>query len=107
MQMTRIYALGCAIAMVGGISASASTPAAWEQMDRNVVRACIAMSDLARPQVLARKISTADVIGVEVRMLRGTDNRGRFQRKICIFDRRTSRTEVHDAAGWFGQTVRP
>ena len=87
-------------------SSSASTPDAWAQLDRRVVRACIAMSGLSRPEVLARKVSYSDVIGIEVRMLRGVE-RGRMQRKLCAYNRRTGRTEVQDAGGWFGNTVRP
>lgn len=101
-----ILSVSIAAAAFAGPSA-ASTPGEWANLDRRVTGACIAMSGLARPAVLKRKISTSDVIGVEVRMVRGTDDRGRFQRKICVFDRRTSRTEVHDAGGWFGDTVRP
>jgi hypothetical protein len=87
--------------------AAASTPEAWANLDTRVNRACIAMSGIDRPQVLSQKISTSDTIGVEIRLVRGYDNRRRFLRKICVFDRRTSRTEVHDAGGWFGTTVRP
>ena len=87
-------------------STSASTPEAWAQLDQRVVRACIAMSGLSRPQVLARKISFSDTIGIEVRMLRGVE-RGVMQRKLCAYNRRTGRTEVQDAGGWFGTTVKP
>ena len=97
-----------ALALAGLASAaSASTSESWANLDRNVNRACIAMSGLARPQVLAQKISTSDDIGVEIRLLRGTDDRNQFHRKICVRNRKTSRTEVHDAGGWFGNTVKP
>lgn len=88
-------------------SASASTPEAWANLDTRVNRACIAMSGLARPQVLKQKISFSDTIGTEVRMIRGYDDRGRFHRKLCAFNRRTSRTEVQDAGGWFGAAAKP
>lgn len=87
--------------------ASASSPAAWEQMNTRVNRACIAMSGLARPEVLAKKISFSDVIGVEARMIRGVDRRGRYQRMLCAYNRRTGRTEVQEAGGWLGASVRP
>jgi len=87
-------------------AASASTPDSWAQLDRNVVRACIAMSGMSRPEVLARKISFSDPIGVEVRMIRGYE-KGRMQRKLCAYNRRTSRTEVQDAGAWWGGTTRP
>lgn len=93
--------------LLGASSVQASTPESWAQLDRRVTRACIAMSGLARPQVLAKKISFSDTIGVEARMIRGTDNRGRMQRMLCAFDRRTGRTEVQEAGGWLGASVRP
>lgn len=88
-------------------AASASTPESWANLDTRVNRACIAMSGLARPQVLKQKVSFSDAIGTEVRMIRGYDDRGRFHRKLCAFNRRTSRTEVQDAAGWFGAVAKP
>ena len=88
-------------------AAYASTSESWANLDTRVNRACIAMSGLARPTVLARKISTSDALGVEVRMVRGYDDRNRFQRKICVFRRSNSRTEVHDAGSWFGASVTP
>ena len=88
-------------------AASASTPDSWANLDTRVNRACIAMSGLARPSVLARKISTSDAVGAEVRLIRGYDDRNRFHRKVCVFRRSNSRTEVHDAGTWFGSTVQP
>lgn len=88
------------------VASIASTPDSWRQLDQKVVRACIAMSGLSRPEVLTRKISYSDPIGVEVRMLRGVEN-GRMQRKLCAYNRRSGRAEVQDAGGWWGSTVRP
>ena len=87
------------------VPAGASTPESWAAMDRKVNRACLAMSGLPRPQVLARKISYSDTIGTEVRMIRGLDARGRMQRMLCAYNRRTGRTEVVDAGGWWGSAV--
>ena len=98
-----IAALSVAVAL----PAQASSPAAWEQMNRRVNRACIAMSGLARPEILAKKISFSDTIGIEARMVRGLDMRGRYQRMLCAYNRRTGRTEVQEAGGWLGASVRP
>ena len=87
--------------------ATASTPAAWNQMNTRVNRACVAMSGLARPQLLAKKISFSDVIGTEIRMIRGTDKRGRMQRLLCAYDRKTGRAEVQEGDVWNGATVTP
>lgn len=77
-----------------GTAASASTPAAWNQMNQRVNRACIAMSGLARPELLAKKISFSDTIGIEIRMIRGADTRGRMQRLLCAYNRSTGRAEI-------------
>lgn len=98
----------CTLATVGlATTANASTSESWANLDTRVNRACIAMSGLARPQVLKQKVSYSDAIGIEIRLLRGTDDRGRFHRKLCAFNRKNSRTEVQDAAGWFGSSVKP
>lgn len=88
-------------------STHASTPAAWDAMNQRVNRACVAMSGLARPELLAKKISFSDVIGTEVRMIRGTDKRGRMQRLLCAYNRSTGRTEIQPADVWNGPTTRP
>ena len=97
-------------ACLAGLIASpalASTPEAWQQMNQRVNRACVAMSGLARPQLLAKKISYSDVIGIEIRQIRGFDNRGRMKRLLCAYNRSTGRTEVQDADNWNGPTTRP
>jgi hypothetical protein len=94
-------------AMMTVSTAQASTPQAWAQMNTRVNRACVAMSGLARPQLLAKKISFSDVIGVEVRQLRGVDKQGRTKRLLCAYNRASGRTEVQDADNWNGPVTRP
>ena len=106
MKPIRIAVIALIAAAVLPLSASASTPESWAKLDQRVVRACIAMSGLSRPEVLARKISFSDVIGTEVRMIRGME-KGRMQRKLCAYSRRTGRTEVQDAGSWWGGTTQP
>jgi hypothetical protein len=88
-------------------AACASTPEAWDQMNTRVNRACIAMSGLARPELLARKISFSDAIGIEIRMIRGADKRGQMQRLLCAYNRSTGQTEVQEADVWTGPVTRP
>ena len=88
-------------------AAHASAPGEFEKMNTRANRACIAMSGLARPQLLAKKISFSDVIGVEIRQIRGTDNRGRMKRLLCAYNRSTGRTEVQDGDNWNGPTTTP
>ena len=95
------------LAVSAALPASASTPQAWDQMNRRVNRACVATSGLSRPELLAAKISFSDTIGTEIRMIRGTDRKGVTHRKLCAYNRSTGRTEVQDAAGWNGPTIKP
>lgn len=87
--------------------AHASTPESWAGMNRRVNRACVAMSGLARPELLAKRISFSDTIGTEIRMIRGLDRRGRMQRILCAYNRRTGRAEIQPADVWNGPTTRP
>ena len=88
-------------------TAHASAPGEFEKMNVRANRACVAMSGLARPQLLAKQISFSDVIGVEIRQIRGTDSRGRMKRLLCAYNRSTGRTEVQDGDNWNGATIRP
>lgn len=99
-----ILATGLLVAATG---APASTPASWDAMNQRANRACVAMSGLARPELLAKKISFSDTIGVEIRQLRGTDKRGRMQRLLCAYNRSTGRAEIQAADVWNGPTTRP
>jgi hypothetical protein len=103
MHQRAIFAV---LVLVGG-HAQASTPAAWDQMNQRVNRACVALSRLARPELLTKRISFSDVIGTEIRMIRGTDRRGRMQRLLCAYNRSTGRTEIQPVDGWNGPTTRP
>lgn len=97
-----------AVCVLGAAStAQASTPEAWAAMNQRANRACVAMSGLARPVLLAKKISFSDTIGIEVRQLRGVDQRGRMKRLLCAYNRSTGRTEVQEADNWTGPTTRP
>lgn len=97
--------------MIAGLfvasAATASTPAAWNQMNTRVSRACVAKSGLPRPVLLAKKISFSDEIGTEVLMVRGTDKSGRMKRLLCAFNRSTGRAEVEDADAWNGPATKP
>lgn len=106
MSHVRLFAI-IALAVTAAVPASASTPQAWDQMNTRVNRACVAMSGLSRPELLAVKISFSDTIGTEIRMIRGSDRKGVTHRKLCAYNRSTGRAEVQDAAGWNGPTIKP
>jgi hypothetical protein len=95
-----------ALATLAG-SAQASTPAAWDAMNQRANRACVAMSGLSRPLLLAKKISFSDVIGIEIRQLRGADSRGRMKRLLCAYNRSSGRAEIQEGDNWLGPTAKP
>lgn len=80
----------------------ASTPAAYAQLNRDVARACLAKSELARARLLTDRLSFSDAIPVELRALRGFDRRGRSVARVCAYDRRTKTAEVQDGNARFG-----
>ncbi len=98
--------MACAVALIG-TAATASTPQAWDQMNQRVNRACVAMSGLSRPELLAKKISFSDTIGTEIRMIRGADKRNRMKRLLCAYNRSTGRAEIQEGDAWTGATTRP
>jgi hypothetical protein len=99
------YAL--VLAMVLPSSLAASTPDSWKQLDQRSGRACIAMSGLDRPELLASKTSFSDVIGIDLRMIRGRDAKGHMKRLLCAYNRSSGRAEIQDGGNWLGPTVRP
>lgn len=96
----------CAAALMS-IPVGASTPGEWDALNQRANRACVAMSGLERPVLLAQRISFSDDIGVEIRMIRGRDNRRRTKRLLCAYNRSTGRTEVQEAGDWYGPTTTP
>ncbi len=106
MMMIAAATLSVGAALVA-MPGTASTPEEWAALNQRVGRACIAMSGLARPQLLAQRISFSDDIGIEVRMLRGRDAQGRSKRLLCSYNRSTGRTEVQEAGSWSGPTITP
>ena len=103
----RLPVLAASAVCLLATAASASTPEAWAQLNQRVNRACVAMSGLAYPQLLATRISFSDHVPVEARMIRGQDRQGQMIRRLCVYDRRTGRAEVQPAPNWNAATTRP
>jgi len=106
-MMTMRVLLTLSMLMAVSNTAQASSPAAWSAMNQRVNRACVAMSGLSRPLLLAKKISFSDMIGVEIRQLRGLDSKGRMQRLLCAYDRKSGRAEIQEGDNWTGPTIKP
>jgi hypothetical protein len=83
--------------------ASASTPEAWKQMQRQAERVCIKASALARPRV-SNMIVFDDATGVVAMLVTGTypqaHMKGAAGTNLCLYNRRTKKTAVEEAKGW-------
>ena len=88
-------------AMVG-TAAAASTPQAWQQLERRVNRTCILASGLSRAAIVADKASFSDRVPVELRIVEGYNRGSVIDVKLCAFDRRTGRATTTDGAGRLG-----
>ncbi|MEG3153633.1 hypothetical protein [Sphingomonas sp. RB1R13] len=102
-----MYKYALVLALVFASSLAASTPESWKQLDRKSGRTCIAISGLARPELLAFKNSFSDVIGIDLRMIRGRDAKGHMKRLLCAYNRSSGRAEIQDGKNWLGPTVQP
>ena len=82
--------------------ASASTPAAWDQMNRRVERACIVASGLLQPRIVEDKASFSDRLPIELRIVEGYNRESVMDVKLCAYDRRSRRVAITDGAGRLG-----
>jgi len=92
----------CLTALIVAAPASASTPAAWAQMDRQVDRACRTAAGLQRARVQPDKVSFADRVPIELRIIEGYTRGGVVEVKLCAYNRRTGRVAITDGGGRLG-----
>lgn len=93
--------LAALLAMSAG-AATASTPHAWAQLDRQVSRACIAASGLQRAKIVADKASFSDRVPVELRIVEGYNRQSVIDVRLCAYDRRTRRATTVEGVGRLG-----
>ena len=84
-------------------AAQASSPAAWSAHERAARAACARVSGLAAP-VTSPIVLFSDVTAKTAILVTGrwpqAHMRGRQGTMLCLYDRRTKRAEVSEAAGW-------
>ena len=101
--MTKLTALLTAASLASvSAAAFASSPAAWQQMDQRVVRACLAASGLSQAKLISDKSSFPDRVGVELRIIEGYNSQSVIDVKLCAFDRRTGRAATVEGVGRLG-----
>ena len=101
--MTKLTALLTAAALASlSAAALASSPAAWQQLDQRVARACIAASGLSQAKMIAEKASFSDRVAVELRIIEGYNSQSVIDVKLCAYDRRTGRAATAEGVGRLG-----
>lgn len=91
-----------ALALAAG-SATASTPAAWAELERRVERSCIQASGVLQPRV-SNMIVFDDRSGAVALLVTGRlpqrQAKGASTTKLCLYDRKTKRVALEEARGW-------
>ena len=100
--MTKLIASLLIAGTMLGTAASASTPEAWQQLERRVNKACIAASGLTQAKIVDDEASFSDRVPVELRVVEGYNNGSVIDVKLCAFDRRTGRATTTNGAGRLG-----
>ena len=101
--MTKLTASFTAAALAFlNAAALASSPAAWQQLDQRVARACIAASGLSQAKMIAEKASFSDRVAVELRIIEGYNSQSVIDVKLCAYDRRTGRAATAEGVGRLG-----
>ena len=99
-------AVASAIAIMAIGPASASSPAAWAQHDKDTQQACAAASELNNPVVHPKAVLFDDTVGMDARLVTGTwkpaHMKGAKAVMLCLYDRKTRRAVVQDADAWRG-----
>ena len=94
--------LAAALVLAGASAASASTPQAWAQLERQVNRACLLAAGLSRARIIADKASFPDRVPVELRIVEGYNRGNVVDVKLCAYDRRTRRATTTEGVGRLG-----
>ena len=89
--------------LLAPVSAGASSPKAWAELQQRAERACIAASGVGRPRV-SNPVIFDDRLGTVALLVTGFASRqqlgGPSVTKLCLFDRRSGRVATQEAQGW-------
>ncbi|API58405.1 hypothetical protein BSL82_03025 [Tardibacter chloracetimidivorans] len=103
-MMKALMIAGLAIA---ALPAVAATPQAYEELDRTSSLACLRASGFRDAAYAPEPLRFSDRIGVDARLVTGTyaqsDMKGKQGMVLCLYDRKSKRAEVVDAAPWMSR----
>src|SRR3546814_17462466 len=98
-MMKALMIAGLAIA---ALPAVAATPQAYEELDRTSSLACLRASGFRDAAYAPEPLRFSDRLGVDARLVTGTyaqsDMKGKQGMVLCLYDRKSKRAEVVDAA---------
>lgn len=99
-------AVASAIAMMAIGPASASSPAAWAQHDKDTQQACAAASELNNPVVHPKAVLFDDTVGMDARLVTGNwkpaHMKGAKAVMLCLYDRKARKATAQDIEVWRG-----
>src|SRR3546814_6121823 len=103
-MMKALMIAGLAIA---ALPAVAATPQAYEELDRTSSLACLRASGFRDAAYAPEPLRFSDRLGVDARLVTGTyaqsDMKGKQGMVLCLYDRKSKRAEVVDAAPWMSR----
>lgn len=92
---------------IAAVPAVAATPQAYEELDRTSSLACLRASGFRDAAYAPEPLRFSDRIGVDARLVTGTyaqsDMKGKQGMVLCLYDRKSKRAEVVDAAPWMSR----
>lgn len=92
---------------IAAVPVAASTPQAYRELDRASSMACLRASGFRNAAFAPSPLRFSDRLGVDARLITGTfpqpHMKGRQGMALCLYDRKTKRAEVVDAAPWMSR----
>ena len=99
-------AVASAIAIMAMGPASASSPAARAQHDKDTRQACAAASELNNPVVHPKTVLFDDTVGMDARLVTGVwkpaHMKGAKAVMLCLYDRKARKATAQDIEVWRG-----
>lgn len=100
------WILLCVLPSVSALSASASSPAAWQAHDARAIQRCLTASQLAEPKVDSQPVVYSDKVGYTAILLVGRDPKSKPNRlalvdsntrhELCLYQRKTHVARVQE-----------
>lgn len=104
----RFALLALPLALAAGSAAQASSDQAWARLNLAVAQKCAASSGLRHAHI-SEIVMFDDSVGKVAALVTGVSperNARGFEKKLCLFDKRTGRATIGQADGWNAPDLR-